>query len=107
MTTVPAIGAIASAQSKPALSTEDVTRAAKKAGRDFEAMFVSRMLDSMFSGVGTGKMFGGGEAEKQWRGFMNEEYGKSIAQSGSLGISKMVESEVARLYREQAEGNGA
>lgn len=105
--TVSAIGAVTAAQTKPALSADDLTRAAKKTGRDFEAMFVSRMLDSMFSGLGKNALFGGGEAEKQWRGFMNEEYGKSIAQGGSLGISKMVESEVARLYREQAEGTGS
>jgi peptidoglycan hydrolase FlgJ len=79
---------------------------ARAAGKEFEAMFVTRMMESMFDGVKTGGLFGGGEAEKQWRGFLMQEYGKSIAEQGSLGIGRMVEADVARLYAAQAEGAG-
>lgn len=76
----------------------------QRVSQEFEAMMVSQMLDSMFAGISTGGAFGGGQAEKTWRGFMLQEYGKAIAAAGSLGIGKMVQADVARLYGEQAEG---
>lgn len=75
---------------------------AKSAAKDFEAMIVGRMLESMFAGVQSGGPFGGGPAERTWRGFMLQEYGKAIAEAGTLGIGRMVESEVARLYAQQS-----
>jgi len=89
---LPSAGAVASPESMRAI------------GRDFEAMFVGRMLDSMFQGVSTGGTFGGGQAEQTWRSFMLQEYGKAVAEQGSLGIGRMVEAEVARLYAQQSEG---
>ncbi|HYD66620.1 rod-binding protein [Azospirillum sp.] len=79
---------------------------AKRAAKDFEAMIVGRMLESMFAGVQSGGPFGGGQAEQTWRGFMLQEYGKAIAEAGTLGIGRMVESEVARLYAQQSETQG-
>ncbi len=51
----------------------------------------------------TGGTFGGGAGEKTWRSFMLQEYGKAIAESGTLGIGRMVRDEVVRLYAQQAE----
>lgn len=79
-------------------------RAAEKAGQEFEALMVGQMLESMFAGVETGNAFGGGEGERTWRSFMLQEYGKAIAEAGTLGIGHMVEADVARLYGQSAEG---
>nr|WP_245986771.1 rod-binding protein [Azospirillum thermophilum] len=76
----------------------------QRVAQEFEAMMVGQMLDSMFAGISTGGAFGGGQAEKTWRGFMLQEYGKAIAAAGSLGIGRMVQADVARLYGQQAEG---
>lgn len=77
---------------------------ADKVAKDFEAMIVGQMMESMFAGLDSGKTFGGGgPSEKPWRSFMLQEYGKVIAESGTLGIGRMVREEVARLYAQQAE----
>lgn len=93
----------------PAVTTATRPQApdpARTAARDFEAMMVGRMLESMFAGIQSGGPFGGGPAERTWRGFMLQEYGKAIAEAGTLGIGRMVESEVARLYAQQSETHG-
>ncbi|PWC42597.1 flagellar biosynthesis protein FlgJ [Azospirillum sp. TSO22-1] len=85
-------------------ATTDRRPAVKPAGdaghaaTEFEAMMVGQMLQSMFEGVRTGGAFGGGDAERTWRGFMLQEYGRAIAEAGTLGIGRMVHAEVARLY---------
>lgn len=63
---------------------------------DFEAMFMSQMLQFMWQGVETNETFGGGHGEDQWRGMMLEEYGKISAKAGMLGIADMVKSEMIR-----------
>ncbi|MCW2239948.1 rod-binding protein [Azospirillum canadense] len=80
---------------------------AQRAAKDFEAMMVGQMLESMFAGVDAGSAFGGGQGERTWRSFMLQEYGKAIAEAGTLGIGRMVQADVARLYAQQNEGAGA
>ncbi|BAI76419.1 hypothetical protein AZL_e00740 (plasmid) [Azospirillum sp. B510] len=77
--------------------------AADKAAKEFEAMLVGQLMESMFAGMRESPLFGGGgPAEKPWRSMMLQEYGKAIAQSGTLGIGRMVHDEIARLYAAQA-----
>ena len=67
--------------------------------KQFEAMIVGQMMENMFAGMDSSKTFGGGgPAEKPWRIFMLQEYGKAIAEAGTLGIGRLVRDEVARLY---------
>ncbi|TWA64268.1 rod binding protein [Azospirillum baldaniorum] len=89
-----------SAAAKPATQSHS----AEKAGQEFEALMVGQMLESMFAGVETGSAFGGGQGERTWRSFMLQEYGKAIAEAGTLGIGRMVEADVARLYGQTSEG---
>ncbi len=69
----------------------------KKAAQDFESMFVSEMLRPIFDTQDVDKMFGGGESEKVYRSMMVDEYGKSIAKAGGIGIAKHVEAELLKL----------
>ena len=64
---------------------------AKSVAQDFEAFFLSRMLDSMFSGLRTDGMFGGGHGEEVFRSVMIQEYGKEMAQRGGFGIADAVQ----------------
>ncbi|KAA0591846.1 Rod binding domain-containing protein [Azospirillum lipoferum] len=78
--------------------------AADKVAKEFEAMLVGQLMESMFAGMRESPLFGGGgPAEKPWRSMMLQEYGKAIAESGTLGIGKMTHDEIARLYASQAE----
>jgi len=78
--------------------------AADKVAKEFEAMLVGQLMESMFAGMRESPLFGGGgPAEKPWRSMMLQEYGKAIADSGTLGIGRMTRDEIARLYAAQAE----
>jgi Rod binding domain-containing protein len=65
-----------------------------KAAQDFEAQFLSQMLESMFKGVKTDGPFGGGHAEEMMRSFMLQEYGKVMAANGGVGIADAVKREL-------------
>ncbi|ALG75382.1 flagellar rod assembly protein FlgJ [Azospirillum thiophilum] len=76
--------------------------AADKVAKEFEAMIVGQLMESMFAGMRESPLFGGGgPAEKPWRSMMLQEYGKAIAESGGLGIGRMTHDEIARLYAAQ------
>ncbi|HVJ51110.1 MAG TPA: rod-binding protein [Aliidongia sp.] len=77
--------------------TQAKRAAIKHAATDFEAMFMSSMLESMSAGMKPDKMFGGGQAEQMYRSLMNQEYGKAIASKDTLGIAKEVESEMIQI----------
>lgn len=69
----------------------------EESARDFEAMFVTEMMKPMFEEIETGGMFGGGKTEEIFRGFMMDEYGKMIAQTGQLGIADMVKAQMIEM----------
>ena len=70
---------------------------AAKAAQDFEAMFIAQMLKPMFQGLSTEGMFGGGKGEEMYRSLMVEEYGKTIAKAGGVGIADQVKAEMLKL----------
>jgi flagellar protein FlgJ len=64
---------------------------AAKTGHDFEAMFLSQMLQPMFEGVNkSNSYFGGGHGEEAFSSMLVDEYGKAMADHGGIGIAKMV-----------------
>jgi hypothetical protein len=60
-------------------------------------MYLSQMISPMFAGLECEGEFDGGSAEQSWRGMMVNEYGKSIARAGGLGIAAPVKAELIRL----------
>ena len=75
-----------------------------KAAQSFESMFFGQLLQPMFEGLGVDQTFGGGHGEEIMRSFLIDEYGKIAAQSGKLGISAAVKTEMLRaqeVAREQ------
>ena len=85
---------------RPASASIDAAKAAKDpvaAAQDFEAFFIAHMLDQMFAGISTDGIFGGGQAEKTFRGLLHQEYGKSLAQQGGMGIGTMVSAEIIQM----------
>lgn len=63
---------------------------AKKAAEQFESFFLGQMLEYMNTDIDGQGMFGGGHAEDVWRSMLNQEYGKEIAKSSSLGVADAV-----------------
>jgi Rod binding domain-containing protein len=70
---------------------------AEEAAESFEAFFISQMLSDMFSGIETDPLFGGGQGETVFRSLMIDEYGKSLASNGGVGIADSVLGEIIRL----------
>ncbi|HTH17551.1 MAG TPA: rod-binding protein [Magnetospirillum sp.] len=65
---------------------------ARELGKKFEAMFVTQMLNHMFTGLDAEKSyFGGGQAEAMFRPMLMDEYGKTIANHGrGIGLADQV-----------------
>lgn len=68
----------------------------RAAAEEYEALFIGQMLAPMFENLGGG-LFGGGPGEAVYRSMMVEQYGKSIARSGGIGIADSVEREILKL----------
>ncbi len=68
-----------------------------EAAKDFEAVFITQMLQHMYAGIKTDGPFGGGHAEETWRSVLLDEYGKTVSQSGGIGIAEHVQRELLRL----------
>ncbi|HEY1707383.1 MAG TPA: rod-binding protein [Rhizomicrobium sp.] len=64
--------------------------ATTKAAKDFEAVFISQFMGSMFEGVQTDGLFGGGQGEQMFRSLMLDQYSQQMANQGGFGIAKAV-----------------
>lgn len=73
----------------------------REAAEEVEAFFLGLMLESMFAGIKTDVPFGGGHGEQVFRSLLLQEYGKSIAKTGTLGIADAVQREILRLQEVQ------
>lgn len=63
---------------------------AKAASQDFEAVFLNSMFQQMFTGIDGDGPFGGKGSTGVWRSFLTDEYAKSFAKSGGIGIADQV-----------------
>ena len=63
---------------------------ARSAAVDFEAQFLNTMFNEMFTGIDGDGPFGGGPAVGVWRSFLSEQYAKSFAKAGGIGIADHV-----------------
>ena len=63
---------------------------ARAAAQDFEAMFLNSMFSHMMTNTDGEGPFGGSQATGVWRSFLTNEYAKSFAQSGGIGLAKHV-----------------
>ena len=63
---------------------------ARAAAKDFEAVFLNSMFQNMFTGISGEGPFGGSGAVGVWRSMLTDEYSKSFAKSGGIGIADQV-----------------
>lgn len=80
----------------PALVAKDEA-SMKAAAQDFEAFFITHAFSDMFAGLSSDPMFGGGEGEEIFKSFLLNEYGKTVAKAGGIGISDMVQKQLLLL----------
>jgi Rod binding domain-containing protein len=84
------------------LATSGVNSKAWQAAQDFESVFLNSMFSQMFTGIDGDGPFGGGQALGVWRSFLTDEYAKSFAKNGGIGIA----SDVYRTLMAQQEAGG-
>lgn len=89
--------AMATTRALPKVSKDANVEKVRETAQDFEAVFLSQMLKPMFEGLSAEAPFGGGPGEDMWRSLMVDEYGKSIAKSGGIGIADAVMGEMLRM----------
>lgn len=63
---------------------------ARAAAQDFESVFLNSMFQHMFTGIDGDGPFGGTGATGVWRSMLTDEYAKSFAKSGGIGIADQV-----------------
>ena len=63
---------------------------AKAKAQDFEAVFLNSMFSQMTNGLKGEGPFGNTPGTGVWRSMLTEQYSKSFAKAGGVGISKDV-----------------
>ncbi len=86
-TSLASVGSADTAQATAALK---IKGKAKAAAENFEAMFLNTMFQQMMTKVDGDGPFGGSGALKVWRSFMTDQYAKSFAKTGGIGIAAKV-----------------
>jgi flagellar protein FlgJ len=84
-----------SAPVKPPTATGNAAVATKKA-KEFESVFISQFLSSMFSGISTDGPFGGGQGEEMFRSMEIDQFGQAIEQRGGFGLAQSVTNELLK-----------
>ena len=63
---------------------------AHAAAQNFEAVFLNTMFQQMYTGIDGEGPFGGNGATGVWRSLLTDEYAKSFAKAGGVGIASHV-----------------
>ncbi len=64
---------------------------ARVLAQDFEAVFLNAMFSHMATAIDGEGPFGGGTGIGVWRSFLTEQYAKSFAGAGGIGLADHVE----------------
>ena len=90
-------------ESGAAKNVSGVNEKAMNAAQDFEAVFLNSMFSQMFTSVDGEGPFGGDQSTGVWRSFLTDEYARSFAKKGGVGIA----SDVYRTLMWQQEASNA
>jgi len=95
-----AISSMASmAAQTPAAAAPKATGDAAKAewaAKEYESVFISQFLGSMFSGIKTDTLTGGGQGEEMFRSLMVNEYAKGLQQRGGFGLAAQMKAQLLK-----------
>jgi len=69
----------------------------KKTAQNFEASFLSIMLQPMFEGTDPAAPFSGGPGEQAFKSFMTDAFAKQMTKAGGVGLSDVVGKEMLKL----------
>lgn len=99
-----ALNGLNAATAKAPMLAASTKEKARAAAQEFEAVFLNSMFQQMFAGVDGDGPMGGSGATGVWRSFLTDEYAKSFAKSGGIGIADHVYR--ALLAQQEASASG-
>lgn len=70
---------------------------ARDAASGFEQVYLSQMLQQMWSTVKTDGPFSGGHGEEMFRSMMTDQYAEQLGKNGGIGIGDRLLSDMLRL----------
>ena len=59
-------------------------------------MFIAQFLGSMFSGIKTDGITGGGQGEEMFRSMMVDQYAKGLTARGGFGLADKMQAELLK-----------
>ena len=68
-----------------------------KAAKEFEGVFISQFLGSMFSGIKTDGPFAGGHGEEMFRSLMIDKYAQGLEAQGGFGMAASVKAQMLKM----------
>ena len=89
-------GALTYSQNVQAQAALKTKANAKAAAENFEGMFLNSMFQQMFTGIDGEGPFGGSGALKVWRSLLTDQYAKTFAKAGGVGIAAHVYNELLK-----------
>jgi len=93
------LSAVAAAKNAKLAKTDPKARAV---AQDFEAVFLNNMFQHMFTAIDGDGPFGGKGAAGVWRSFLTDEYAKTIAKAGGIGIADHVYRSLIQIQEKSA-----
>jgi len=69
---------------------------AAHAAKEYESVFIAQFLGSMFSGIKSDGMFGGGQGEEMFRSMMVDQYAKGLTARGGFGLASAMQAELMK-----------
>ena len=83
-------------QATPAPKPTGDAAKAEWASKEYESVFISQFLGSMFSGIKTDGITGGGQGEEMFRSLMINEFGKGIEKQGGFGLASQMKAQLLK-----------
>ena len=69
---------------------------ADAAAKDYESVFIAQFFSTMFSGIGTDGLTGGGQGEEMFRSLLVDQYAKGITSQGGFGLAAHMQAELLK-----------
>jgi Rod binding domain-containing protein len=94
-----AVGAMTALQNRPLTATSGFKNdaAMDKAAKEFEGVFISQFLGSMFSGIKTDGIGGGGQGEEMFRSMMVDKYAEGLVKQGGFGLAANIKAQMIKM----------
>ena len=88
---------LAKLQTTQAKLPSAVDRKLDEAAKDFESVFLTQMLQTVWDTVPTDGPMGGGSGESIFRSMMIQDIGRQISNQGGIGLATYIKAELLNL----------